>query len=53
MWTTDAGVSISAGSISYEIGGTQYIAAVGAGAGANPARLVVYKLGGTATLPRA
>jgi len=51
LWTAEAGVNISAGSISYDIGGTQYIAAVGAGQGANPARLVVYKLGGTAALP--
>ena len=51
LWTSDAGVSISSGSISYELGGTQYVAAVGAGGGVNPARLVVYKLGGTATLP--
>jgi mono/diheme cytochrome c family protein len=51
LWSADAGVNISAGSISYEIGGTQYVAAVGAGAGANPSRLVVYRLGGTAQMP--
>ena len=53
LWTGEAGVSISAGSVTYDIDGTQYIAAVGAGQGANPARLVVYKLGGTAKLPPA
>jgi alcohol dehydrogenase (cytochrome c)/quinohemoprotein ethanol dehydrogenase len=51
VWSADTGVSISAGSISYEVGGTQYVAAVGAGQGSNPARLVVYKMGGAATLP--
>jgi quinohemoprotein ethanol dehydrogenase len=51
VWTADAGANISAGPVSYEVGGTQYIAAVGAGGGTNPSRLVVYKLGGTATLP--
>jgi len=53
VWSADAGVNISAGSISYEVGGTQYVAAVGAGQGSNPARLVVYTLGGKATLPAA
>ncbi|HXC59660.1 MAG TPA: PQQ-dependent dehydrogenase, methanol/ethanol family [Steroidobacteraceae bacterium] len=51
VWSGEAGVNISAGSITYDVGGTQYVAAVGAGQGSNPARLVVYKLGGTATLP--
>jgi hypothetical protein len=51
VWTAEAGVNISAGSVTYDVGGTQYVAAVGAGQGANPARLVVYKLGGTAKLP--
>ena len=51
LWTTDTGVNISSGSVSYQIGDTQYIAAVGAGSGANTSRLVAYKLGGTGTLP--
>jgi len=51
LWSGESGVSISAGSITYDLGGTQYVAALGAGQGANPARLVVYKLGGTAALP--
>jgi quinohemoprotein ethanol dehydrogenase len=51
VWSADAGVSISAGSVTYEAGGTQYVAAVGAGGGSNVSRLVVYKLGGNAELP--
>ncbi|MEP7314164.1 MAG: PQQ-dependent dehydrogenase, methanol/ethanol family, partial [Pseudomonadota bacterium] len=52
IWSVDAGAGISAGSITYEIGGTQYIAAVaGAPRATGGNRLLVYKLGGTATLP--
>jgi PQQ-dependent dehydrogenase (methanol/ethanol family) len=53
VWSGEAGVNISAGSMTYDVGGTQYVAAVGAGQGANPARLVVYKLGGETALPPA
>lgn len=60
VWTTDGQASIVGGSASYEIDGEQYIAVV-AGQGRafgpnsywapNYARLLVYKLGGDATLP--
>jgi quinohemoprotein ethanol dehydrogenase len=57
LWSGEAGANISAGSITYEIGGVQYVAAVGGGGGFGGGvatnRLVVYKLGGTATLPAA
>jgi PQQ-dependent dehydrogenase (methanol/ethanol family) len=54
LWSADAGASISPGSITYEINGTQYIAVVAGGAGAATAkRLLVYKLGGNVTLPPA
>ena len=53
VWSTDTGVNISAGSISYAVGGTQYVAAVVGGRKRRQhLRLVVYKLGGTVTLPR-
>ncbi len=51
LWSMDTGVSVSAGSVSYQVSDTQYVAVVGAGAGVNPSRLVVYKLGGTAQMP--
>ena len=58
VWTTDTQSGIVGGAASYEIGGEQYIAVVagqsrrGAGYWApNYARLLVYKIGGTATLP--
>ncbi len=52
LWTTDAGASIGAGAISYQIDGVQYVAAVAGGAGATTAnRLLVYKLGGNVKLP--
>jgi PQQ-dependent dehydrogenase (methanol/ethanol family) len=52
LWSADAGAGIAPGSITYEIGGTQYVAVVAGGAGVATAnRLLVYKLGGTATLP--
>ena len=58
VWTTDTQSGIVGGAASYEIDGEQYIAVVagqsrrGAGYWApNYARLLVYKIGGTATLP--
>ena len=52
LWSADAGAGIAPGSITYEIGGVQYIAVVAGGAGAATAnRLLVYKLGGTVALP--
>jgi PQQ-dependent dehydrogenase (methanol/ethanol family) len=54
LWTADAGANITAGSVTYEIGGVQYVAGVAGGNGAAAAnRLVVYSLGGKATLPAA
>jgi len=61
VWTTDSQAQIAAGSASYEVDGEQYIAVVAAGQGGfgnpywapNYARLLVYKLGGKATLPPA
>ena len=54
LWSADAGASIAPGSITYELGGTQYIAVVAGGAGAVTAnRVLVYKLGGNVTLPAA
>jgi quinohemoprotein ethanol dehydrogenase len=58
LWTADAQGGITAGSISYELGGTQYVAVVagvgGGGFGASgSARLLVYSLGGKAVLPPA
>ena len=45
---------VSAGSITYQVGGTQYVAAVAGGPGsASTNRLLVYKLGGSVTLPPA
>ncbi|MDR2216047.1 MAG: PQQ-dependent dehydrogenase, methanol/ethanol family [Nevskiaceae bacterium] len=56
LWSTETqGGGITAGSISYELDGTQYVAVVagqGAGGGA-PARLLVYSLDGKAQLPAA
>ncbi|MET0292696.1 MAG: PQQ-dependent dehydrogenase, methanol/ethanol family [Steroidobacteraceae bacterium] len=52
VWSTDAGASITAGSITYEAKGTQYIAVVaGAPRAAGGNRLLVYKLGGNVVLP--
>jgi mono/diheme cytochrome c family protein len=56
LWTTDAQGSITAGSISYQLDGKQYVAVVaGVGGGgfgsAGSARLLVYSLGGKAALP--
>src|SRR5262245_16823902 len=54
LWSADAGSAIAPGSVSYEIGGTQYVAVVAGGAGATSAnRLLVYKLGGKVELPAA
>jgi alcohol dehydrogenase (cytochrome c)/quinohemoprotein ethanol dehydrogenase len=55
LWTTDAQAGITAGSISYELGGRQYVAVVAgqSGGGSGPARLLVYALGGKAQLPPA
>ena len=52
LWTTDAGAGIAAGAVTYQIDGVQYIAAVAGGPGAAATnRLLVYSLGGKATLP--
>jgi quinohemoprotein ethanol dehydrogenase len=52
VWSAETGTAVAAGSITYEVRGTQYVAAVAGGAGATSAnRLLVYKLGGTAMLP--
>ena len=52
VWSAEAGASVTAGSISYESGGTQHIAVVaGAPRAAGGNRLLVYKLGGKAVLP--
>jgi quinohemoprotein ethanol dehydrogenase len=59
VWTTDAQAQVVGGSASYAIDGEQYVAVVAAGQGGffnpywapNYARLLVYKLGGKATLP--
>jgi quinohemoprotein ethanol dehydrogenase len=54
LWSADAGASIAPGSVTYEIDGVQYVAVVAGGAGTATAnRLLVYKLGGNATLPPA
>jgi quinohemoprotein ethanol dehydrogenase len=63
LWTTDAQANIVGGSASYSVDGEQYVAVVAAGQGGfgaggsywapNYARLLVYKLGGKATLPAA
>jgi len=60
VWATDAQAGIVGGAASYEIDGEQYVAVVaGQGGGRGPnaywapnyARLLVFKLGGSATLP--
>jgi quinohemoprotein ethanol dehydrogenase len=61
VWTTETQANIVGGSVSYEVGGEQYVAVVAAGQGGfggsywapNHARLLVYKLGGKAVLPSA
>jgi alcohol dehydrogenase (cytochrome c)/quinohemoprotein ethanol dehydrogenase len=58
VWTADSGANISGGAASYSVDGEQYVAVLAGGGGAggdywapNNARLLVYKLGGTAKLP--
>lgn len=58
IWTTDTQAGIVGGGVSYELNGEQYIAVVagqsnrsGGYWAPNYARLLVYKLGGDATLP--
>jgi quinohemoprotein ethanol dehydrogenase len=52
LWSVDAGSSISAGAITYEIGGVQYVAVVAGGPrSAAGNRVLVYKLGGDLALP--
>jgi alcohol dehydrogenase (cytochrome c)/quinohemoprotein ethanol dehydrogenase len=61
VWSTDTQANIVGGSASYMVDGEQYVAVVAAGQGGfgggywapNYARLLVYKLGGTAKLPDA
>ena len=59
VWTTPTQAGIVGGAASYEIDGEQYIAVVAGQAGRggywapNYARLLVFKQGGTATLPEA
>ncbi len=62
VWTTDVQAEIAGGPISYEVDGVQYVAAVAAGQGRrfgrggywapNYARVLVFKLGGNAVLPK-
>ena len=52
VWSVETGSAVAAGSITYEVGGVQYVAALaGAPRAAGGNRLLVYKLGGTAALP--
>ena len=52
LWSVATGAAVAAGSITYEVGGVQYVAAVaGAPRAVGGNRLLVYKLGGTAVLP--
>ena len=59
LWKFDAGVGIAAGPITYAVGDTQYVAVVDGppaiysdpASRAGPGRLLVFSLGGTATLP--
>jgi len=58
LWSFDAQTGVAAGPVSYELDGVQYIA-VAAGRGLQPyyqpnySRLLVFKRGGTASLPAA
>jgi alcohol dehydrogenase (cytochrome c)/quinohemoprotein ethanol dehydrogenase len=60
VWNTETQANIVGGSATYAIGGEQYVAVVAAGQGRggggywapNYARLLVYKIGGKATLPQ-
>jgi quinohemoprotein ethanol dehydrogenase len=59
FWQFDAGVGIAAGPMTYAVGDTQYVAVLtgppaiysDAGARAGPGRVLVFALGGKATLP--
>jgi quinohemoprotein ethanol dehydrogenase len=51
LWSVDAGASVQAGSITYQVGTTQYVAVVAGAPRAAGNRLLVYKLGGSVTLP--
>ncbi|HEX4933440.1 MAG TPA: PQQ-dependent dehydrogenase, methanol/ethanol family, partial [Gemmatimonadaceae bacterium] len=59
LWSFDTGVGIAAGPMTYAVGDTQYVAVLNgppaiysdAGSRAGPGRLLVFALGGTATLP--
>jgi quinohemoprotein ethanol dehydrogenase len=59
IWSVDSQAQIVGGPVSYAVDGVQYVAVVAAGAGGfggsywqpNYARLLVYKLDGTTTLP--
>jgi alcohol dehydrogenase (cytochrome c)/quinohemoprotein ethanol dehydrogenase len=57
VWTTDTQAGIVGGSVSYTVDGVQYVAVVAGTSGFGGywaptySRLLVYKLGGTATLP--
>ena len=52
LWSVEAGASVQAGSITYQVGSTQYVAVVaGAPRAAGGNRLLVYKLGGSVALP--
>jgi quinohemoprotein ethanol dehydrogenase len=61
LWEFDAGVGIAAAPMTYSIGGTQFVAVLAAPpllfvdpkARTGPGRLLVFAIGGTATLPRA
>src|SRR5690606_16325289 len=51
LWRKELGFGITAGPVTYAIDGEQYVAAVGTVGRSAGGRLVVFKLGGTATLP--
>jgi len=59
LWQFDAGIGIAAGPITYAVGDTQYVAVVDGppalysdpASRAGPGRLLVFALGGAATLP--
>ena len=58
VWSAKAGANIAGGSATYTLNGEQYVAVLAGGGAAggdywapNNARLLVYKLGGKATLP--
>ncbi len=52
LWSAEAGASVQAGSITYQVGNTQYVAVVaGAPRAAGGNRLLVFKLGGSVALP--